>query len=458
MSIFEHNKAIGITWSKEGCQIVKVGSNNGLLVVESVWSGTLGDDRSLAEVIADGVKAVNVKESDIVVAGGDGQGWETVDAVMPRLKSEELAAALPFEMRKKTPLPLEKLRWGYRVVNAKAGKNEELKLRIAFIRNEQWDRQIKGLGALKMADCLMPPAFCLDPLMADKTAYLPDGYDGWLEYSVGEDGRQIACCDAPTLEQALPSDVFCTDMLKARPDALNFVAAVILAGYALGDGFSVDVKTAIPMPAQLKSNRNAALKMTVAILAGYVILMIVYGIVASWQAKAAQLRRIDGAITSVRDEISLYNVTGKNDEKLNLLKQEMLDNQQKMPEFPMVLLELTKIVETSHWVSQAMDWKDGQISFVVQSKFKDMDLAARLEDSPIIGDVTERSSSFNQNTNTYSQRFDVMARYDDEEDRARLDKRRRDGKIAVDDGGEGDAEEIELTPSEAVELESEVAE
>ncbi len=426
MGIFVRNTSLALTWTPTSCHAVRLeGGSNGCEVV-AAWSGECAGGDSLAELAARAVREVGGNDSIYIVAGGSGQGWGMADLTMPRLKSEELRTALEFEVRKQTPLPGDKLRWGYRLLpQAKRGDGRQ-PVRLYYVRTEHWESWLKALAGLHHVDAMLPAPAALDPLLAGKALVVPGGehQPNACEYRSEEGRRLIAAAAEPPadLPAALPFPGLQLGVLNQRSAAerLAFTQAVLLAMYGLSAAVTDDRHTAIPLPEHLTTHRHVALKGIAACLAVYLLCLVAFTVAGRMQFKAAQIRRVDVAIAQARKELEAVNklLDPKDAERGALLRKEILDNTESRPDFPSVLMEITRAVQAPAWASQSLEWKDGTVTVQIQGPTKDLELAARLESSPYIGDVAERLSSFNQSTNAYVQRFEMVARFDSPEEEA----------------------------------------
>ena len=426
MGIFVRNTAIAVTWTPHSCHAVRLqGSSNGCQVA-AAWSGETSGD-SLPELVARAVREVGGNDSIYIVAGGSGQGWGMADLNMPRLKSEELRNALEFELRKQTPLPVDKLHWGFRrLPETKRDAKGRQRVRLYFVRGEHWDSWLKALGGLHHVDALLPAPVALDPLLDGASLFLADREGAGFEYRSEEGLRTIAPLsgNAPKeLAQALPFPGLLAGVLDqpsyTQEARLGFARAILLAMYGMTDAVTRDHGTLYQLPEHLTAHRNIALKGAAVCLAIYLLCLVVFTIAGSCQYRAAQIRRVETAITQTRKELEAVRklLDPKDADRAAMLRKELTENMDRRPDFPSVLMDLTQAVKPPAWVSQSLEWKDGAVTLQVQSPSKDLELAARLEASPFIGDVTERLSSFNQSSNAYMQRFDMTVRYDTEDER-----------------------------------------
>ena len=435
MGIFVRNTSLALTWTPTSCHAVRLeGGSNGCEVV-AAWSGECAGGDSLAELVARAVREVGGNDSIYVVAGGSGQGWGMADLAMPRLKSEEMRTALEFEVRKQTPLPGDKLRWGYRLLpQAKRGDGLQ-PVRLYYVRTEHWESWLKAVAGLHHVDAMLPAPAALDPLLAGRSLSVPgsEHQPGVCEYR-SEEGRRLVVPSSATpadLPAALPFPGLQLGVLNQRSaeERLAFTQAVLLAMYGLSAAVTDDRRTAIPLPEHLTTHRHVALKGIAACLAVYLLCLVVFMVAGKLQFKAAQIRRVEVAIAQARKELEAVNklLDPKDAERGALLRKEILDNTESRPDFPSVLMEITRAVQAPAWVSQSLEWKDGTVTVQIQGPTKDLELAARLESSPFIGNVAERMSSFNQSSNSYVQRFELVARFDSPEEEA-LEKARQEKK------------------------------
>ena len=167
-------KAIAVTWTTDSCNAVRVHAVHNSCAVEACWHGELNKDgASLAELLLNAMKALGADDSVYIIAGGNGQGWGMADLEMPAtLKSDELKSALSFELRKQTPIPQEKLLWGYRLL-PKGAKDATRPVRLFYVRLEHWASWLKAADGLHHIDALLPAPVALDPVLAGESLVLP---------------------------------------------------------------------------------------------------------------------------------------------------------------------------------------------------------------------------------------------------------------------------------------------
>ncbi len=425
MGLFVRNNAIAITWTPQSCHAVHLRVSGATCTVTAAWNGEVGKaGASLAELLVRAAKEVGCDDSVYLIAGGNGQGWGMADVTVPAtLKNDELRSALAFELRKQTPLPIDRITWGYRIIPNQPGQaaNGTRRARLIYVKSENWASWQKAIDGLGHVDALLPAPAALDPLLAEQSLTMPGGpgTPGRYEYRWTAEGRQIIpqSEEQPLdFSQAMPLKDVDLGPIKSLSNAeqLPYIPAVTLALYGLTDCVSSDSKTLPQLPERFAARRNIAAKVCAGALAIYIVGLLIYMLASSFQMHSAQLRKIDLAIKETKKELNAINklLDPKDNERANLLRQEMQDYTPNAPDFPTALLEITRTVNPNAWISQSFEWKAGNITFQIQGPVKDLDLATRLEDSPYLGDVTEKISSYNQSSSSYTQRFELAARFD----------------------------------------------
>ena len=471
MGLFARNNAIALTWTPNSCHAVRMSVSGGSCTVSQAWHGTLGKEGdSLAELVLNALRALQADDSIFIVAGGNGQGWGMAEVRTPNLKSDDLRNALAFELRKQTPLPLDQLRWGYRILPSADGKSDSRKrVRLLLVKNDYWNSWMKAIDGLHHLDALLPAPMALDPVLAGQSLIMMD--NGGCEYRPGAEGRQpmpLPEGSKVTFEQAFPMKNFTPGKLSGLSDAekLEYVPALVLGVYALTGAVSGDAKTLIPLPERFVAHRNITLKVLTLFLVIYLIGLCVYTVTGNMSAKAAQIRQIDLAINQTRTELDELKklLDPKDQEKAKLIRDELVANAPDSPDFPTALLAITEAVRPPMWIAQTLEWKNGAISFQTQGPQKDLDLANRLEYSPYLAEVSERMSTYNQETNNHTQRFELVARFDTpaEEEALRVhqrkeaerlaEERRKNRELAAEEEEEEFDEELEDDEEEEVPL------
>ena len=219
MGLFARNNSIAVTWTPNSCHAVRMGVSGKECTVTQAWHGILGKNGdSVAELVLNALRALQADDSIFIVAGGQGQGWGMADIKAPALKQDDLRNALAFELRKQTPLSLDQLRWGYRILPGEDKKDQRKRVRLFFVKNDYWTSWMKAIDGLHHLDAMMPAPVALDPVLAGQNLTIVDniGY----EYRTSPEGRQViplAEGAQVTFEQAFPMKNFTPGKLSALP-------------------------------------------------------------------------------------------------------------------------------------------------------------------------------------------------------------------------------------------------
>ena len=346
----------------------------------------------------------------VCLAGATDSGWGMADVDMPNLKAAELRNALSFELRKHTPLPVERLTWGYRVLAKKNNENRVL-VRLYYLKSDIWRQWVEAASGLGQLDVLLPPPVALDPLLNGKTVFFPgrNTHDCFRFVPSGS-GRAIVAAAGPeserpqTLAEALPLEQMDFGGLKELPveEQLSYVGALTLGVYGLTRSLSRDLSTLAPTPEGLRPRRNQGVRVLAYALGLYIFGCLLIGGVRAGQSRLARLRLLESERQAIQTQTAILQKQLNPEVRAyaKTLKQELTDAIAITPSLPQALLELTRLIEPPTWMSGRFEWKEGgQVDFQIQEVESDPELATRLEYSPILGDVRELSSVYDAREN-----------------------------------------------------------
>ncbi|MBN2451033.1 MAG: hypothetical protein JXR77_11625, partial [Lentisphaeria bacterium] len=180
MTTFTGTRAAALTWTAGGhCRGLAVRRSGRTCRVVACWEADAGADSSVAETLANGLRALGLGESTVLVVGAEDLAAGVVDLDIPALRADELRHAVAFELRRQAPLPDDRLAWAYRVIPG-AG-NGKLHVRLYYLRQAVWERwlnDISGLG--RGVDAVIPPVAALDPILGDTPVAFGNGESGFL--------------------------------------------------------------------------------------------------------------------------------------------------------------------------------------------------------------------------------------------------------------------------------------
>lgn len=444
MPHYVNNSCLAFTWSGNGqCRGVRLRRSGERCRVESCWGDDTGKSVSLAETLAAGRRALGGGEMTVCLAGAADSGWAMADVDMPNLKAAELRNALGFELRKHTPLPVERLTWGYRVLPEKVGENRIL-VRLYYLKSDiwrQWTETVSGLGQL---DVLLPPPVALDPLLSGKTVFFPgrNSHDSFRFVPTGR-GRAIVAAGGQEgerpqqLAEALPLEQMDFAGLNglAADEQLSYVGALTLGVYGLTRELSRDQATLAPVPEGLRPRRNQGIRVLAYALGLYILGCLLIGGIRAGQSRLARLRQLESERNAIQTQAVILQKQLNPEVRAyaKALRQELSDAITVTPSLPLALLELTRLIEAPAWMSGRFEWKEGgQVDFQIQEIESDPELASRLEYSPVLGDVRELSSVYDARENKRTRKFTLNVRYD-------TDKEREEAKAAQEKRREREA-------------------
>ena len=457
-------RGAGFSWTPDGhCCGVLVEGVSGKCKVTAYWNAESGGKLAgVAEALSTAKRSLGLGETDYCVAGPAGGGWGMADIQMPPLKSEALQSALAFELRKLTPIPVERMTWGYRMLENK--DNGKMRLRIFYARTDFWRKWLEIVNGLGHLDMLAPAPVLLDPNFGDTPVTFSS--DGLFTYTPGENGREIIPGGkADSLESMLPNDGLDIGKLSELDEKtrIGYAEAICMAVYAMGRELSKDCGTMPALPSHLKPSRYMAVRFLSVCLLLVMLLFLGTGLVKSLQQRMARIRLIKKDISAVEAQIKSLRdgVMANGDQAAKKLEAEIDKYDFGMPELPDVLMEITEMVKPPAWLAGPFDWNADydsnvvSISFTIREPLGDnsnIDLMARLNRSPILGDVAENKNSLNRGGFT-ERRVTLKARYDtpeekeflkrEQEEKRRKEAEEREKKAASGDAGDMDEEEAE---------------
>ncbi len=398
-------------------------------------------DTSVAEVLANTAKSLNAKDAAFTVAAGLGYGWDMADVTMPNLPPEELRNAIAFELRKHTPLSLDKIRWGYRSTITKQDKKQGNRTRIIYIKSEIFDKWTANVSALGQLDMAIPPAATLDPLFEDAVVTIPDGGGTATAYAPSPEGRlaSTVSTDDLTLDKALPGDFIKWNELESLPkeEQMAYIPAVVLAVYGLTSAAGHDTAGMLPLPPALKPRRNVFMTLCATLLLAVSVLALVIYAVISLQGRSNQIRALEKELKKVNAELDTIQKQIKPEKQKAIveLRKEMTDVTPNIPPLPLVLLDLSKSIPSPAWLSGNFTWDEGLVKFTLEEPVTDPTLTATIdtqelldiiEDSPYIGDVRGIKSNYDARNSKRTRDFDMNARYDSPSEAERAKQRNQE--------------------------------
>ncbi len=463
---YARSTSAAFTWSPEGrCRGVILTRDARGCHVSARW-GAESEHRTadLAEALAAGRKALNCADAMFCVAGPTNGGWGMAELEMPELKQEELRNALAFELRKRTPLPPDRLVWGYRVLKHAAGKDGRMKVRLFYVKRDSWRQWMAIARGLAHVDLISPAPVLLDPLAEGQAVTVPGKTS--FRYLPSEQGREEMRSSAND-EQGNPLDF---DKLFPMPgftlgsleelsiaERQEYLPAVILGIYGLSAEIGSDTGTLPPVEEDMRPKRYLFLQALAGVLLLVVVGFLLIGGLKAVQARMARLSLIAKDIQQTRTQYEALQrqipVNAK--EASQALEEEIARFHFDAPDLPEALSEVTRLVKAPAWVS-SFEWKgdpsasDSTVNILMREPAgnqENTNLVTRLSNSPVLGDVKEIQANRTRN-DMMERRFVMTARVDTpeesviakeaEEEERRLEQKRREEERAAKEKAEAE--------------------
>ena len=303
------------SWTPEGvCRGVLLNGSGREVKVLATWRAEGGSKASsIGETLSRGRRELGVKEGVYCLAGPEEGGWGMADLLMPELKPAELRSALAFEVRKRTPVALEHLQWGYRMLPQEViqdGKaSGKTAVRLFYVKSDLWRKWVEGASGLGHLDMLAAAPVLLDPLLQGE-AVLFSGETAfrYLPGKVGRDVMPVVADEAKvsSLHDCLPYEKLSLGELEKQPlkEQLSFLNVITMALYGLGRDIDRDRKTMPLLPEKMMPARYVACRFIAACLVFLIVGMLGAGLITSLQQRVARLRLIRADISKVDAEIA----------------------------------------------------------------------------------------------------------------------------------------------------------
>lgn len=445
MPKFTRNSSVALSWTQDGaCHAVRLRRTGGdACRIAATWSGKADKDHPLAEVLAEAARALNAKDAACLIAAPAIPGWGAADVAMPPLPPEQLHNAIAFELRKHTPLPSDKLVWGYRAL-AKPKSGEKLRLRLVFVRQDLWRQWCNAAAQLAPLDAILPAPVTLDPLCERQTVTFPRhdaDAEAWTPAPDGRTFRNAPVTDADghplPLQELLHTDfIDVAELAQLPPEQQHpFADAIIAAAYGLTEQPAKDAATLIPLPDSLRAHRSVALVAIAIAIAAVTIAALVLHAVLLLQANLSQQRDLLAEIARLDKLIAEQKAIVRPERlaKIKELEEEIKGDIPDYPPFALALKDITNIFDPERpnkpWISSKLQWAhdSGTIRFSIEEPLddsgekpfiEDLNLIDELADSPYLTDVRGNSSSVNQNERKTVRDFTLTLGWQSAEKRA----------------------------------------
>ncbi len=476
MAIFQSNTCAAFTWDDNSQFYGALLERHGDTVkVKHHWCARREGKRSPAQMLESGFPSLKPDEDTTVIIGGNFRKCCFVDLTMPKLAATDLKNAVQFELGKHSPVPVDDLSWGYRIIG-KMQDSELYRVRVAYFPQSEWESWVAAAsGVAGGVDMIIPPTVAVDPILADADVCLaPPADEPAFAFKSGEDGKRevVFSHNSDTTmfgagDDPLKLDGLDIGSLSDLPPHQQqpFAAAIILGMYGISDSFYHDRSQWLNVPYEMRPKRNRAAKIYTMLISVYLCFLLgiifssfAYENYTAYKHNDAEIRRLQAQVddlTEPSDDEAFSQEFEVQIDEVNLSLFHMAD----------ALLEVTGIAGPQLWATN-FNWDAGDLRVEFKAAEDQPDLILPLQESLLFADFTMRKRQITDGVNyTINCRMKTNGELRDsgfvplDPDRVRSERRPPAEEEPEDDGENGDdfddtqedeepAEEPEVEPEE----------
>jgi hypothetical protein len=363
------------------------------------WEAERRGTQPPAQLLEAGARALQPREDTIVLVGGDSSQACWVDLRLPRISAADIRGALRFELEKHSPIPVDDLQWGYRVLGRAPGSELNL-VRIAYLRMAEWTSWLEAASGIGSGvDMIIPASAALDPVLGDRAVCWGTAGDGALLLvadKVESGGREMHWQDAAAAE---PGDVFGLPGQPLRHPELNpgvlddlppgrqrdYLPAVMLGMYGLSGEYHQDHRHWPGVPVEMRPRRNQVQKLWT--MAAAVYLFFILGILASAKLHGNHtvLQQIEGQIAAVERQIEDLRTLDADAAMVEALAEELQTTKLAPASLTATLAATTNLVGRKLWLTN-FTWDKGDMRLDLRATADEPDLTEDVMTTPLLAD------------------------------------------------------------------------
>ena len=282
---------------------------------------------------------------------------------MPKIAAADLRNALYFELAKYTPIPLDEVQWGYRVIG-KIKDTEQYLIRVIYFSQTDWESWISASSAISNGvDIIIPAIAVLDPAITGTDVCLENtnGTDPFILQSKPDGEREIAnlsstqCCD----------DIFGLGDHPIKLDGLDigrvadlpteiqktFTTSIILGIYGVSNEFYQDRKQWLPTPLELRPKRNRTHKMYFMAVVVYLFFLSGIFISSILYNRYKEYNELDSKYKRMKEKVSKIQISDEDTLFGDNLETELIELDKTIFSMPRSLIEVTTLTNDELWSS-----------------------------------------------------------------------------------------------------------
>ena len=401
MAFFQSNKCAAFSWDDQdifrGVLLQRYGD---LVQVRNFWQTEKVRNRSRAQIMEQGIPALGVDEETTVIVGGNYTKTCFIDLKMPKLPASDLKNAIAFELSKYSPVPVEEIQWGYRVIGKIEGTESNL-VRVVYFPEDEWESWVAAASGISDGvDMIIPPIAVLDPEMDGIDVCLGNKQNGnevYLFKSTHEGERSIICLPPEEPldkifgggQAPLEKDGFDPGELnQLQPDQQSsFAPSIVLGMYGLSKTFYSDRKYWLPVPLEMRPRRNRSHKIFTLAVIIYLVLLLSLLFTSTFYRKHKELQALTAESNRLEADREQYEFTDTPETKIEELETQVMEINQSLFSMAAILREFTTLSNEKLWCTN-FSWDSGDVRAELRADSDDPDLTLALQNSKLITDVT----------------------------------------------------------------------
>ena len=337
------------------------------------WRGARIGNQSQAEVIESALSELKIGTETTVIVGGDFRKACFVDLRLPKMAHELVRGALSFELTKHSPIPLDDIQWGYRVLGKLPG-TETHQVRVTYFPRAQWDHWISAGSAIGSGvDAIIPASGVLDPMMGE----IPVGFaesDSDIAFVLRPHGnyeRDIEVTGGAATTEGVfglgheplahpnlaPGELANLSAAEQR----SFAPSVLLAMYGVSEAFTRDRRTWMPVPLEMRPRRNRMQKTFTTLAAIYIVGLLCYFGMLKVYENHKKLEKVTAQRVKLAKEVKAI-MPGVIPEGMAFedLELEIQESRTTMRSMGLALIAFTGLTGDELWAT-SFSWTEGNI-------------------------------------------------------------------------------------------------
>ncbi len=426
MSLFQSTTCASFSWDNFGnFRGVLVKRKGNSFEILSHWQAEKTGSQSHAQLLENGYISLNPDGETTVVIGGNFSKSCFIDFKMPKIAPGDLRNALFFELAKYTPVPLDEVQWGFRVIG-KIENTEHCLIRVVYFSQTDWESWISASSGISNGvDIIIPPVAVLDPAITGTDVCLENsnGNEPFIFQSKPDGEREII---------SLPSDQDYIGIFGLGDSPLElenldiggignlsadiqktFTTSIILGIYGVSSQFYTDKKQWLPTPPELRPKRNRTHKIYFMVLAVYLFFLSGIFVSSMFYERYQEYNELNAEYRRVKDKIDKVQTSDEDTRFGDDLEIELVELDKTIFSMARSLIEVTTLTGDELWSSN-FNWDVNELRVELRTEAEDSDITEALQQSEILTDITMRKRQLADGTVNYTINCRIMSEDNEE--------------------------------------------